>query len=150
MRSLLIAIVMVMSTSTTVAASDNTDVTAVAHRWADAFSQRSFNTDIGPCAEDAVVIDDLPPHVWQGPGACSEWFKAFEAWAAKAGATNAVITLGEIRHLDVDGGFAYLVAPVTLSYIRAGKPVNFPGMITLTLRKRQSDWHVSGVAWADQ
>ena len=87
MRSLLIAIALMVSSATPVAASDNAEVIAVIHRWTDAFSQRSFNTDIAPCAEDAVI------------------------------------TLGEIRHLDVDGGFAYLVAPVTL---------------------------IAGVAWADQ
>jgi ketosteroid isomerase-like protein len=149
-RNLLITVAMVMSTSTPVVASDTTDVIAVVHRWTDAFSQGSFNTDIAPCTEDAVVIDDLSPHVWQGPGACSKWFKAFAAWASKAGVGNAVITLGEIRHLDFDGGFAYLVAPVTLSYIKAGKPVNFLGMITMTLRRRESAWRVSGMAWADQ
>lgn len=149
-RKLLIAIAMGMSTSTPVVASDNTDVIAVVHRWTDAFSRRSFNTGILPCAEDAVVIDDFPPHVWQGRGACSKWFKAFEAWASKAGVTNAAIALGEIRHLDFDGGFAYLVAPVTLSYIKGGKPVNFLGAITMTLRKQESGWRVSGVAWADK
>jgi ketosteroid isomerase-like protein len=149
-RNLLIAIAMVISTSTPAAAADNTDVIAVVHRWTDAFSRRSFNTDIAPCAEDAVVIDDLPPHVWQGPGACSKWFKAFEAWASKARVTNAVITMGEIRHLDLDGGFAYLVAPVTLTYMKAGNPANLLGMITITLRKRESGWRLSGVAWADQ
>jgi ketosteroid isomerase-like protein len=148
-RNLLIAIAMVVSAPTPVAASDNADVIAVVHRWTEAFGQRSFNTDIAPCAEDAVVIDDLPPHVWQGPGACSRWFQAFESWAAKAGATNAAITLGEVRHLDFDGGYAYLVAPVTLSYVRGGKPVNFPGLVTITLRKRESGWRISGVAWAD-
>jgi len=145
-----IAIAMAMSTATPLTASDYVDVMAVVHRWADAFGRRSFNTDIAPCAEDAVVIDDLPPHVWQGPGACSRWFNSFETWASKAGATNAVITLGEIRHLDFDGDFAYLVAPVTLSYIKLGEPVNFLGMITMTLRKRESAWRISGVAWADQ
>jgi ketosteroid isomerase-like protein len=149
-RNLLIAIALMVSSATPVAASDNAEVIAVIHRWTDAFSQRSFNTDIAPCAEDAVVIDDLPPHVWQGPGACSKWFKDFEVWASKAGVSNAVITLGEIRHLDFDGGFAYLVAPVTLSYIKAGKPTDFRGTITLTLRKGQPGWRISGVAWADQ
>jgi len=149
-RNLLIAIAMGMSTSTPVAASDSTDVIAVVHRWTDAFSRRAFDAGIAPCAEDAVVIDDFPPHVWQGRGACSRWFKAFEAWASKTGATNAAITLGEIRHLDFDGGFAYLVAPVTLSYLKGGKPVNFLGTITMILRKRESGWRVSGVAWADQ
>jgi hypothetical protein len=44
---------------------------------------------------------------------------------------------------------ATVVAPVTLSYIKAGKPVNFLGMLTMTLRKRESG-RISGVAWADQ
>lgn len=150
MRYLLIGIAMGMSTATPVAASDNSEVMAVVHRWTDAFSQRSFNTSAAPCAEDAVVIDDFPPHVWQGQGACSRWFEAFEAWASKSGVTDAVITLGVISHLNFDGGFAYLVAPVTLSYMKGGKPVNFPGSITMTLRKQESAWRVSGVAWADQ
>ncbi len=150
MRNFLIAIAMGMLMSTPVAASDHTDAMAVVHRWTDAFSRRRLATDIAPCTEDAVVIDDLPPHVWQGPGACSNWFRAFEAWASKAGAINAAITLGNIRHLDIDGGFAYLVAPVTLSYVRAGKPVNFRGMITMTLRRQEAAWRISGVAWADE
>lgn len=156
MRSLLIAITQAVALSTVLAiparaaAPADTGVLAVARQWADAFGLRSFETDSAPCAEDAVVIDDLPPHVWQGPGACSAWFRAFEAWAAQAGATDAAITLGEISHLDVDGDFAYLVAPVTLSYRRAGKSVEFPGTITLTLRKRTSGWGISGAAWADR
>ena len=149
-RNVLIAIAMALSTSAPVAASDKTDVLETVHRWTDAFGRGSFNTGIAPCTGDAVVIDDLQPHVWQGPGACSSWFKAFEAWASKAAVTNAVITLGAIRHLDFDAGFAYLVTPVTLSYIRAGKPVDFPGTLTLILRKAESGWGISGVAWADQ
>jgi ketosteroid isomerase-like protein len=149
-RELLIAISIAVSTATPVAASDNTDVMEVVHRWTDAFARRSFETGIAPCAEDAVVIDDLQPHVWHAPRACSRWFKAFEVWAAKAAVTDAAITLGEVRHLDIDGGSAYLVAPVTLSYIKAGQPVNFPGIITMILRKGESGWQVSGVAWADQ
>ena len=150
MRNLLIAIAFAVPASAPVAASESADVIATVHRWADAFTRRSFDTDIAPCAADAVVIDDLPPHVWQGPTACSMWFKAFEAWASKAGATGATLTVGEIRHLDIDGDVAYLVGPVTLSYIRADKPVNFPGLLTMTLRKRGFAWQVSGLAWADQ
>ena len=84
MRNLLITLAIVVSTPVPVAASDDADVIAVAQRWADAFSHSSFNADNTPCAEDAVVIDDLAPHVWQGPGACSRWFKTFEDWASTA------------------------------------------------------------------
>jgi ketosteroid isomerase-like protein len=149
-RNLQVAIGMLMASGGPVVASDNTDVMEAVHRWTDAFSSGSFNSDIAPCTEDAVVIDDFPPHVWQAPGACTAWFKAFEVWASKATVTNAAITLGTIRHLDFDAGLAYLVAPVTLSYVKAGKPVNFFGTITMTLRNGTPGWRVSGVAWADQ
>ena len=150
MRNLIVAAALVISIIRPVAASDDGDVMAVVQRWTDAFNRHSFKTDTAPCSEDAVVIDDLPPHVWQGPGACSKWFMAFEAWASNAEVGNAAIALGDIRHLDFDGDFAYLVAPVTLSYIKAGKPVSFLGTLTMTLRKQGSGWRITGVAWADQ
>lgn len=87
-RSTLIAIALVISTTAPVAASDKTAVMEVVHRWTDAFGGGTFNTDTAPCSEDAVVIDDLRPHVWQGPGACSRWFKTFEARASKAADTD--------------------------------------------------------------
>jgi ketosteroid isomerase-like protein len=123
---------------------------ATAQHWTDAFNGGTFKAYTAPCAHDTVVIDDLQPHVWQGPGACSKWYKAVMSWAAKAGVTNPTITLGKTRHLDLDAGYAYLVAPVTLSYIEAGKVVHFFGIITMSFHKGEAGWRVSGVAWADQ
>ncbi|MBS0578122.1 MAG: DUF4440 domain-containing protein [Proteobacteria bacterium] len=152
MRTVLILIVLGMTGSAQAATADHTDIEAAVQRWAVAFSSGSFARDNTPCAEDAVVIDDLPPHVWQGPGACSRWFDAFKAWATKNAATEAAISFGPMRHLDVEGAVAYLVAPVTLSYRRAGQRVNFPGTITITLRTQEpgSGWRITGAAWADQ
>jgi hypothetical protein len=147
---LLVALVTAMAAAMPAASTDNADVMAIAQRWTDAFNRGGFNTDIAPCSEDAVVIDDLQPHVWQGPEACSRWYRAVRAWTEKAAVTIPTIKLGRVRHLDFDAGYAYLVAPVTLSYIKAAKPVIFPGIITMTLHKGESGWRVSGVAWADQ
>ena len=149
MRSLLMLMAMVLTTSLP-AATDSSDVMAVVHGWTDAFKQGTFATGIAPCSEDAVIIDDFPPHVWQPPQACSKWYEAFEAWASKNGVTQAALMLGEIRRLDVGASSAYLVAPVTLSYLKGREPVNFAGTITLTLRKQESGWRVTGMAWADQ
>lgn len=146
-RTVVLAIAMAIATAAS--ASVRSDVMEAVHRWTEAFGRQTFNTDVAPCTEDAVVIDDFSPHVWQGSGACSRWFKGFEAWAAKAAVTDAALRLGKIRHLDLDGGFAYLVARITLTYIKAGKSVEFPGTLTMTLRKEKNAWHVSGVAWAD-
>ena len=150
MRNFLVAVVMLISIASPLAASNNADVLEMTRRWADAFNRGGFNTDIAPCADDAVVIDDLQPHVWQGSGACSMGYKAVEAWAGKAAVSNPTISLGKTRHLNIDARYAYLVAPVTLSYIKASKPVNFRGIITMTLHKGESGRRVVGVAWADK
>lgn len=129
---------------------EKADVLLVAHEWADAFTRGGFNTSNSPCADEAVVIDDFPPHVWRGPGACSKWYKAFSAWAATAAVTDASITLGATSHLEVSSGYAYLVTPVTLAFSKAGKSVKDVGVLTMTLRKANSGWHIIGFAWADQ
>jgi len=150
MRKVLLAIAIAMGTVAPVEAADTADVIAVAHQWTEAFNRGGLDSDSAPCANDAVVIDDLQPHVWQGPGACSRWYQAVMSWAAHAGVTGPTIKLGRTRHLEVGSAYAYLVAPVTLSYLKAARPVDFPGILTMTLHRGKTGWRVSGVAWADR
>jgi hypothetical protein len=150
LRSILAAATILALPLTSAVASDTTDVLIIAHRWADTFKSGGFNKGDSPCADEAVVIDDFPPHVWQGSGACSKWYKAFSAWAATAAVTDSSITLGAPTHLEIGSGYAYLVTPVTLSFLKAGKPVKDVGVLTMTLRKAETAWHIIGVAWADQ
>ena len=150
MKRILAAATILALSLTSAVASETTDVLRIAHEWADTFTRGGFTAGNSPCADAAVIIDDLPPHVWQGAGACSKWYKAFSAWAATAAVTDTSITLGATSHLDVTSGYAYLVTPVTLSFLKGGKPVKDSGILTMTLRKADSGWHIAGFAWADQ
>jgi ketosteroid isomerase-like protein len=131
-------------------ASDKTDAMAVVHKWVDSFNKGDGKAGSSYCADGAVIIDDFAPHIWQGSGACASWYKDYEAFAAKGHITAASVALGKARHLDVDSGYAYLVAPTTLSYTKDGKPVTDKAVVTLTLKKGSSGWQISGWAWADQ
>ncbi|MBV9622187.1 MAG: nuclear transport factor 2 family protein [Gammaproteobacteria bacterium] len=151
LRTVVIAVAALLAAlSVAAVASEQAEVRLTAQRWAEAFRSGHFETTNAPCDDDAVVIDDLPPHLWQGPGACSRWYKAFAAWAATAAVTDADITLGATSHLEINSGYAYLVAPVTLSFLKAGKPVRDTGVLTMSLRRVDSGWRISGFAWADQ
>ncbi len=88
-------------------ASDKTDAMAVVHKWVDAFNKGDGKTGSSYCADGALVIDDFAPHVWQGSGACANWYKDYEAFAAKMQMTAASVALGKVRHLDVDSDYAY-------------------------------------------
>jgi len=128
-------------------ASEKTDAMAVVHKWVDAFNKGDGKTGASYCADGAVIIDDFAPHIWQG---CASWYKDYEGFAAKAQMTAASVALGKARHLDVDSGYAYLVAPTTLSYTKDGKPVTDKAVVTMTLKKGSSGWQITGWAWADQ
>jgi hypothetical protein len=114
MKALGAVIAMAVFASGAAGASDKTDAMAVVHKWVDAFNKGESNSSY--CVDGALIIDDFAPHVWQGSGACASWYKDFEAFAAKAQITAASVALGKTRHFDIDSGYAYLVAPTTLSY----------------------------------
>ena len=49
------------------AASDKDDVLAVVNRFVDAFNKGDAKTACDLCAVNVVIIDEIPPYVWQGP-----------------------------------------------------------------------------------
>ncbi len=149
--SLILAVfAIVMSVFMPALASDKDDVMAVVQKWADGFNSNDIEASRAVCAPDAVVLDDFPPHVWQGTDACGEWFKGYVAYTKKASVTAGKILVGVPSHLDVESGFAYLVAPVTLSFNKKSKPVKEKGVVTMALHKSESGWRITGWAWADQ
>ncbi len=140
----------VFSALMSAAASDKADVVAVVQKWTDSFNSSDLEASRAVCAPDAVVRDDFPPHVWQGPDACGQWFKGYVAMAAKSSVTAGKIVVGVPSHLDVESSSAYLVAPVTLSFNRGSKPVKEKGVVTMALHKGDAGWRITGWAWADQ
>jgi ketosteroid isomerase-like protein len=114
------------------------------HKWVDAFNKGDASALTAVCADSGVVLDELPPYVWQGSGACASWYKAFQAFTAQQGMTNPKATVGKVRHSDVDSSHAYLVAPATFSYTKDGKVAKESAIVTMTLQKGDSGWRITG------
>jgi len=150
MQKILISFVVALLASATVSASEKTDVMAAVHKWVDSFNGGDTKTMSSMCSDDAIVLDDFSPHVWQGSGACANWNKDYGAFVKTSAITEPKVTVGKAKHLDVEAGYAYLVAPTTYTYSKDGKPVTEAGMVTMTLHKTTAGWKISGWAWADQ
>jgi ketosteroid isomerase-like protein len=131
-------------------AAEKTDVMATVHKWVDSFNGGDVKTMAAMCAEDAIVLDDFSPHLWQGASACANWAKDYIAFTKSSAITEPKVTLGKSKHLDVDASYAYLVAPTSYTYSKDGKPVTDAGMVTMTLHKTAAGWRITGWAWADQ
>jgi ketosteroid isomerase-like protein len=150
MRKLFLGLAVSALACGSVSASEKTDAMAAVHKWLDSFNSGDVKSMSSMCTEDAVVVDDFPPHVWQGGGACANWAKGYAAFAAKGSITEPNVTLGKSRHLNVEAGYAYLVAPTIYTYKVSGKPVKDAGMVSMILHKSSSGWQISAWAWADQ
>jgi SnoaL-like domain len=123
-------------------------MTTINHAIA-AFNKGDMKTWTAACASPASVIDDFPPHSWQGPTACADWASSYAAFSKKNGISNGIVTLGTPWHVAVTGAHAYVVCPASYTYQQNGKPMKESGSIfTLVLTKAATGWLVTSWAWA--
>ena len=101
------------------------------------------------CAAPSSIIDEFPPHHWQGATACADWANDFDADSKKNGITDSIVTLAEPSHVDITGDRAYVVVLATYTYKQNGKPMTEAGSIfTAALQKVAAGWRMTGWAWA--
>jgi ketosteroid isomerase-like protein len=131
------------------AAADKTDVMSVVHHWAAAFNKGDMQSMAATCADQASIIDDFPPHVWTGAGACAKWASDFQDFVKTTGSSDPAVTVGKPWHVDVTADLAYVVAPTSYTFKQKGTPVQQGGVVTIALQKGSTGWQVIGWAWAD-
>jgi hypothetical protein len=130
--ALAVAVVMAPVAASKAAASDKTDVMVPVHQFVDGFNKGDAQTALAACASPASIIDEFPPHEWHGATACADWANDFAADNKKNGITDAIVTLGKPRHVDLTGDRAYVVVPATYTYKQHGKRRTESGSILTT------------------
>ncbi|GAC1359191.1 MAG: hypothetical protein NVSMB31_19520 [Vulcanimicrobiaceae bacterium] len=148
MMKILCALALVFATLG--AASDqNTAVMVAIHQFIDGFDRGDAKSALAACASPVSIVDEFPPHAWQGPTACADWARDFDANSKKAGITDTFVTLGKPLHVDVSGNRAYAVVPAAYTYKLRGKGVaERNSVFTVALRKSGSVWLITGWAWS--
>src|SRR5215469_13359795 len=107
-------------------ASDKTDVLASIHMFIDNMNKGDMKTAGAAYAPQSSILDEFPPHAWQGATTFADWGKDFNVFAQKNGITDPLVTLGNIRHADITGDRAYAVIEATYSYKQHGKSISEP------------------------
>jgi ketosteroid isomerase-like protein len=148
-NAILLAVLAVALAAIPAAASEKTDVTATVRQFVDGMNKGDTKTALATCAASASIIDEFPPHEWQGPTACADWAKDFDAYNKKNGITDGVVTLGRPRHVDISGDRAYAVIPARYTCKQKGKRLTESGStLTVALQKAATGWRITGWAWA--
>lgn len=132
-------------------AAQNPGVMVPVNLFVDGFNRGDAKIAASACAPSASIIDDFPPHQWQGANACANWFAAYNAMARKSGISDGVVTLGHPWHVDVTGDRAYVILPANFTFKQHGKAQNDNGSVfTVVLSKLPEGWRITGWAWADR
>ena len=148
MRLLFCALALLF-TALPAAAADTSSFMSPVNQFIDGFNKGDAKNALKACASPASIVDEFPPHEWQGPTACADWANAYNANAARNGITDGIVTLGKPTHVDVSGDRAYVVVPANYAYKQHGKSVLETGSIfTVALKKSASGWLITGWAWA--
>lgn len=127
---------------------DAAEVTARIKEFVDAFNKGDVQATAALCADETIIIDEFPPHVWSGAGACAKWLHDYDLDARKNGITDGVVTVRRIQHLDVTGDVAYAVAISNYAYNLKGKSMKETEVpFTLVLKKGTGGWRIIGWAW---
>jgi ketosteroid isomerase-like protein len=123
-------------------------VMATVHQFIDGFNKGDLKRAVAACAPSAFIIDDFPPHLWQG-SACADWARDLGTASKSAGITNGIVTLGKPWQVAVTGDRAYVVVPATYTYKQHGKPVTESGsVLTVVLKRGAAGWRITAWAWA--
>ena len=148
MHKIIVAFAIALLTAPALA-SDKTDVMAVVHQFNDSLNKGDVKSALATCASPVSIIDEFPPHEWQGATACADWANAFETSNKQNGITDAIATIGKPWHVDITGDRAYVVVPAKFTYKQHGKRVTESGSIlTVALQKGADGWRMTGWAWA--
>ena len=83
------------------------DALSTVHRYIDAFNEGDVKGMAAAFAVPGAISDGMPPHVWHGPPAAEDWYRAVLINTKKEGASDLFVTIGVPRRMDTTGDAAY-------------------------------------------
>ena len=131
-------------------AADKDDVVAVVQAYNAAGNNSDRSGYAGFCTADAVVVDHVPPYLFQGPSACADEYDAVVAWGAKnrIGVDDLYQKVFEPVFFDVQGDAAYAVFPVKDWFRQEGRPQVEDLFLTTTLRRERQGWRMTRLVYS--
>lgn len=122
--------------------------TEVIQRYVDAFNRGDLEAMAAAFGSPATILDGMAPHIWHGPNAPRDWFKAALVEGEQHSVSDYLITLGKPLHDNVTQDDAYVVVPASFSYKVRGQPVLQKGaFLTVVLHRSAEGWRMKAWAW---
>lgn len=99
-------------------------------------------------AGDVTIVDEVPPHIWQGKGAFDAWVVSLAAFDKAHGRAGGSVTpIAPPRVATVSGDRAYVVLPVVYAFTEQGKGMREPATMTYALHRGAGGWKITSWSW---
>jgi hypothetical protein len=118
------------------------------HQFIDGLNKGDVKAAAASHVASPAIVDEFPPHFWQGPGAFQTWAADFQKDGEAHGLTDETMTLGAPVRTDISGDNGYAVVHGVFTFKQAGKPMNEPGQFAFALHKEAAGWKITGWGWA--
>ena len=134
----------------TASASDKADVVTVVQSFNDAGNKGDRSGYISYCAEDAVIVDHVPPYLIQGPTACADEYDAVVAWGMqnKIGTDDLYQKVYKPVFFEEQGDLAYAVFPLKGWFKQNGHRQVENLYLTTVLRRNLHSWRIVRLTFA--
>jgi len=145
-RIVLAGAVLALVSGTAAYASDEDDVTAAIQAFIAAINKGDMPAAAATHVAAPSIIDEFPPHHWEGATAFNDWLAAFGADSTARKVTDSKLAPHSAKRLTVEGDHAYVVMPTDYTFKQNGKSMAEYGTITYALDKTTAGWRIA--AWS--
>jgi len=131
------------------AATPDAQLMAPIQKFTDAFNKGDTAAAAAThaAAADLAIIDEVSPHLWQGPQAFQAWSADLDSDAKKRGITDQAVTISAPTREETSGDHAYVVVPAVYTFKERGVAMREPAQWVFALRKGAGGWLIHGWAW---
>jgi len=133
---------------TALAATPDPDILKPVQAFMDSFNKGDVKAAAATHAASGVVIlDEVAPYQWQGPGAFDKWLADLMAHDQQNGVTDGAMALGKVQRVESTATDAYVVQDAVYSFKQKGTPMRATAQFTVVLHKGDTGWLITGWAY---
>ena len=148
MRSVVVAVLATLSITPALAGPASNPMDPI-NQFITGMNHNDMKSAAAAYAPTVSIIDEFPPHHWQGATAFSDWGRDFAADAKKNGISDPIVTLDKPIQSSTTGDRSYVVVPATYAFKQHGKQVRESGAImTFALQRVSAGWRIAGWSWS--
>jgi hypothetical protein len=94
-----------------------------------------------------TIIDEISPHVWEGPNAFDTYLRAYAAFEQSEGITDEVYKPDKPTRVVASGDDGYVALHVTYTFNQKGVPMREAAHMVYVLHKDVSGWRITSFTW---